>query len=457
MSFPAPTDIVPGRPDAAKFALRSVSWSLAFFGLLRLGWMESHLVLPLTRLQGAVAMAAAGAPAVPVEVTLACSGADALALCIGAVLAYPVRWRTSLLGAAGGVSVILVLNTIRIGTLGRAASSPVWFDALHLYIWPALLMLAIAGYVFVWMSAADQRQRVADISMAPQTAAPPSRPHPSRRFVWLTIAFVLGFGVSSPFYLESPNVLALGGFIARATAAMLTAAGAGAFASSNMLWTPRGAFLVTQECLSTPLIPIYLAFVCAYSRSSVHLVVGFLATLPLFTVLGITRLLVVALPAAIMPSPLFFVHAFYQFLLGAVIVFMVAAWRHGGRAAPRHAFLGVLTAIAFIALFGPSYTRAIAFQPSPLDDSQGAIALLPAFQIALYLGLWVAASVTAGWTRFLAGLAALSVTQTAGLLALHILSSYSGFSAHVRDIRGWAVAGPVLVFALVICSARPAR
>ena len=31
-----------------------------------------------------------GTSALPVEVTLACSGADALALCLGAILAYPV-------------------------------------------------------------------------------------------------------------------------------------------------------------------------------------------------------------------------------------------------------------------------------------------------------------------------------------------------------------------------------
>ena len=79
---------------------------------------------------------------------------------------------------------------------------------------------------------------------------------------------------------------------------------------------------------------------------------------------------------------------------------------------------------------------------APLDDPQGAIAFLPAFQVGLYLALSVAAFVAVGWRRFLAGLAVLALTQTAGLLALHALATHSGLTAHVRDVRGWAVAGP---------------
>ena len=88
-----PTDTARGRTDAVRFALRGVAWSLGFFGLLRLNWTEAHAVLPFTRAQAAVAVGLFGPPALPVEVTLACSGADALALCLGAVLAYPVTWR----------------------------------------------------------------------------------------------------------------------------------------------------------------------------------------------------------------------------------------------------------------------------------------------------------------------------------------------------------------------------
>jgi len=82
------------------------------------------------------------------------------------------------------------------------------------------------------------------------------------------------------------------------------------------------------------------------------------------------------------------------------------------------------------------------------------IAFLPAFQTGLYFALWAAAFVAVGWTRFVAGVAVLGVTQAAGLLALHALASDFGLTAHVRDVRGWAVAGPVLIFAAVIYVAR---
>jgi hypothetical protein len=92
---------------------------------------------------------------------------------------------------------------------------------------------------------------------------------------------------------------------------------------------------------------------------------------------------------------------------------------------------------------------------APIDDPQGAIALLPAFQIGLYLALWIAAFGAVGWWRFLAGLAVLGVTQTASWLALHALASHAGMTADVRDVRGWAVAGPVLIFAAAVNLARP--
>jgi exosortase/archaeosortase len=125
-----PTDTARGPTDAVKFALRGVAWSLGFFGLVRLNWTEAHAVLPLTRVQAAAAVGLFGTSA-PVDVTLACSGADALALCLGAILAYPVAWRMRLAGAACGAGLILGLNTVRIGTLGLVAASPLWFNALH--------------------------------------------------------------------------------------------------------------------------------------------------------------------------------------------------------------------------------------------------------------------------------------------------------------------------------------
>lgn len=437
------TDTARPPTDARNFLLRALAGSLGLFGLLRLPWVEAHVVLPVTRLQAGLGAWLLGAPTSPVEATLACSGTDALALCLGAVVAYPVTWTRRLAGAAGGTALILGLNTLRIGTLGRVASSPAWFNALHVYVWPAVLTVAIAGYVFWWMSRAEIRPA-------------PSRPQPSRRFVVLSITFLFLFAVASPLYLESHAVLALGGYIARVAALTLGTFGVDAHATGNVLMTPRGAFMVTQECVATPLIPVYLAAVCAYALTWRRWIIGALATLPLFTALGIARLLVVAIPQEV-ASPEFLVHAFYQLLAGVVVVFAAAMWCHRGRSAAGHALAGLTVGILFVYLLGPVYTQVITARAGALDDPQGAIALLPAFQAGLYLALWAAASVAGAWKRILGGLAVLGITQAAGLLALHALAGHAGLTAHVRDVRGWAVAGPVLIFAAVVHLGRARR
>jgi exosortase/archaeosortase family protein len=429
-----------GLTPAHRFILRAAAWSLGLFGLLRLQWIEAHVLLPLTSMQGGLSVRLLGAPAVPVEVTLACSGADAIALCLGAVLAYPSRWPTRVAGAAGGVALILALNTVRIGTLMQVAGAPRWFDALHLYVWPTLLMLAIAGYVLLWMRAADRRQ----------AATRPDRPagglQPTRRFVYFSAAFLVLFVAAAPYYLESTAVLGVAGFIARAAASTLQLGGVGAHATGNVLWTAGGGWVVTQECLATPLIPLYFAAICAYSRTWRAPALGMLAVLPIFIALGIVRLLIVALPAA--ASPLFFVHAFYQLLLGGVIVWCAAAWRHGARAALPHALAGMTAGVLFAQLLGPFFMQVVSYGAGPPpEDPQGAIAFLPVFQAGLYLAVWLAAFTDTGWGRFAAGLAVLAVSQSVGLLVLHALGSDASLTAHVRDVRGWAIAGPLLVVA----------
>jgi exosortase/archaeosortase family protein len=443
--------------EAGRFALRGVAYGLGLFGLLRLNWVEAHALVPFTGAQAAVAVDIFGPSATPLAVTLACSGADALTLCLGAVLAYPARWRSRLAGVTAGITLVIGLNIARLGTLGLVSGLPGWFNALHLYIWPALLTLAVTAYVFAWMHVTD-RSRLPGVTARLQRSHPDAGASPTRRFVVLTVTLMILFLAASPLYLQSAGVLALAGFIARSSAALLDRIGVEAHATSNVLWTMRGGFLVTQECISTPLIPIYLAAAIAYSRSRRRLIFALFAAGPLFVLLGIARLLVVALPGMVTDAPLFLVHAFYQLLLAAVVVFVAARWRHDGNRSWYHAFAGVGAGIAFFYFVGPSYTRLVtAWTALPIEDPQGAIAVLPAFQVALFLALWVAACLALGWRRFVAGLALLEMTQAAALLLLHAAASHPGLTAHVRDIRGWAVVGPLLIVAVVANVAAPRR
>src|SRR6185295_11702888 len=122
-----------------------------------------------------------------------CSGIDVLALCLAAILASPVSWRSRLAGSAGAIAFVLGLNTIRIATLGRAAASPELFRTLHLQVWPAILILATASYVVAWMRAVV-------------TATGPSSPL-VRRFVPRAAVLLVAFALCGPWIARSEALL----------------------------------------------------------------------------------------------------------------------------------------------------------------------------------------------------------------------------------------------------------
>lgn len=436
---------------AAKFVLSAIAWSLGLFALLRFPYIEAQVVAPATAWQAAAAVYVFGAAASPIQATLACSGSDAIALCLGAILAYPVAWRRRWRGALGGLALIVGLNITRIGTLGRAAADAAWFNALHLYIWPAVLTLAIAGYVFAWMQVAGRAATALPIAAS-------GEPGPAwRRFVVLSVVLLVIFVIAAPNYLDNPAALSVAAFITRAAAATLSAFGATAHASGHVLSTSHGAYRVTVECVATPLIPIFVAAVIAWLTSWRWRILGLLVAGPLFVVLGIARVLVVALPIAAV-SPAFLVHAFFQLLTAVTIVFAAAVWRERGVIALRRGLSGnVAGALLIIALSALS-ARLTAYPAfAPVNDPQGAIAFLPAFQMGFFIALWIAAFAGLGWRRFAVGVAALGLLQVALLLALHAMATHAGFAVDVRAIRGLALAGPILIAALVTDRGRAHR
>ncbi|HVR72544.1 MAG TPA: hypothetical protein VMT87_17045, partial [Vicinamibacteria bacterium] len=311
---------------ATTFLLAALVWSLGLFALLRSPWVEARLVLPLTQLQKQAADHYAGRPAVPVVATLECSGTDVLALCLAAILACPVSWRARLAGATGGIAFILALNTVRIATLGHAAASPALFRALHLQVWPAILVLATAGYVFAWMRTSlggtGRTARVEDADAEAGALLPLVRRFAPRAAV-LLVAFVL----CGSWIARSQALLQAGAWTASAAAFLLTAAGLAATASGNVLATSRGAFMVTPECLATALVPLTVAGVLTVRLTWPWRVVALMAALPFFAALAIARLLLLALPPVLAASPLFLVHGFHQLVLAAALVALLALWR----------------------------------------------------------------------------------------------------------------------------------
>ena len=123
----------PPSSGVLRFALTAGAWFIGLFGLMRLGWVERQLLLPFAQLQERVADQLTGAQTDAVYVDASCSGGDAMALCLGAVLAFPATWSARLRGAGIGLLVIAAFNIVRIGNLSLVAAYPSLLDLLHIY------------------------------------------------------------------------------------------------------------------------------------------------------------------------------------------------------------------------------------------------------------------------------------------------------------------------------------
>jgi exosortase/archaeosortase family protein len=396
---------------------------------------------------------------VPVAVTAECSGTDVLALCLAAILACPVPWRARLAGATGGIALVLALNTLRIATLGRAAASPALFQALHLQVWPAILILATSSYVFAWMRGSLGARGPAEEGAAREEDDALSSI--GRRFAPRAAVFLVAFALCGPWIARSEALLEVGAWTTRAAAVLLTAAGLAAAASGNVLATSRGAFMVTPECLATALIPLYVAGVFTVRLTWRWRALALMAAPPLFAALAVARLLLLALPPALAASPLFLVHGFHQLVLAAAGVGALALWLEppapgrGGRAA-RRAGIALGAAALFALLAGAALTSTLLggarvmalLDPRTLTelatpgDAQGALALLPAYQAAFLLALGI--TIVAGWRRLALAFAVLLASQLVLLVVLGE-AGHAGIAPHALVLRAWAVGVPVVL------------
>ena len=109
------------------------------------------------------------------------TGAHTDLLVFNASCAYPAAWGARLRGAALGLLAIVLLNVVRIGNLSLVAADKDLFYLLHIYVWPGILILATACYVFAWMNRAG---RAAPAGGGGMGAIVRSRCTPSRRPWW---------------------------------------------------------------------------------------------------------------------------------------------------------------------------------------------------------------------------------------------------------------------------------
>lgn len=440
------------------FGTRALGLSIGLFGLLRLAWVENHLLWPFTSVQASLAAWGGGGAETFSRVGLNCSGADAIALCLAFILAWPARWSARIPAAAVGLLFIVSVNVVRIMTLVRLEPSP-WFTLLHEYLWPAILTLASAGYVFGWMWWSDRRSR----SDRRGPMAGISARQPWTAFAVSTVICVTIFFATVPMFLETAPVLTLAGWMASAAATLVVWFGGVATATGPVLMTARGGFLVTGECIATPVIPVGVAAALAIPTTWYGRGVALVMAVPLFLAFGIVRLLVLALPSSIVDAPDFWAHAFFQILLGLVVVSLAVIWRQNRTADPwsragGRALTSIAAGLIVAVLLGLQYAEVVQAagvtlaspfvgqQPVGLvsaSDPQRALALLPAFQVGLFIAL--AVGVATGWraTRLAVALALLALSQVLLFAAVHSVMALGGPAVPVPGVRFWAVAGPV--------------
>ena len=462
-SGPAGAGDAPQGNGMLRFTLVIGAWFVGLFGLMRLPWVERVLLTPFAEVQQRVADQLTGAPSTLVYADASCSGGDPLALCAGAIFAFPATWGARLRGAAVGFTIITALNVVRLGHLSLIAENRSLLDLLHVYVWPGILILVAAGFVYAWMG--RQGFDLAGGADAGTGRGPDAGGGAAagglvlgavpRRFLLLAALLVAAYFATAPLFYESAFVDVVAGWIAVTGGGILAAAGTTATVSGPIIRTAHGAFIVTQECIFTPLIPLYLAAALAVPMGWGRRTAMLAATPAVFFALGVSRLLVLAVPAAVIGSYAVAIHAFSQTLVAVLLVAVAAFHTVGGgrRAAARAAVavaLGAVAAFASAPVLGALAGGAVGGLQSlaghaghVFSDDQGAWAILPAFQVGLFAALWIAvAGGGRSWRRALAGLGGVVLVQAAFGVPVDELAHHYGFDPHVGLLRGWALALP---------------
>ncbi len=208
-------------------------------------------------------------------------------------------------------------------------------------------------------------------------------------------------------------------------------------------------------------------------------VLWLVAAAPIFMALGVARLLVLALPPAIVSTPLFLAHGFYQLLAFAALVAAAAAWSTDAadgaarwRAAGRRALAGcALAGVGGVLARGP-YVRALLWGAGELrglaphtlvalvapGDVQGALSILPVYQMCLFFALAYVTGLGGSWRRLGLGACVIVASQLLLLAGLGELARHGhGIQVPVLLIRVWAVVLPPICVATMWASAWASR
>ena len=87
-----------------------------------------------------------------VSIEAGCNGVEATIVLIAAVIAFPASWKARMLAISLGFVAIQVLNIARIISLFYLGNWNMdFFSWIHLYLWPALIMLDVLIVFIVYL------------------------------------------------------------------------------------------------------------------------------------------------------------------------------------------------------------------------------------------------------------------------------------------------------------------
>jgi exosortase family protein XrtM len=168
-----PPDKVRTRPGVIYVVLFLIIFAALDYGYyLARGTVVEYLVVDTLTVRPAAAVLNAVVPAVSarasgnslftrfgsVNILEGCEGSDGMFLLIAAVLPFPARRLSKLMGVIGGVSLMYAMNQLRILALVLTLHwRPDWFASLHGLIAPTCIVVAGCIFFFAWASAAAPR------------------------------------------------------------------------------------------------------------------------------------------------------------------------------------------------------------------------------------------------------------------------------------------------------------
>jgi hypothetical protein len=345
------------------------------------------------------------------------------------------------------VTMLLVLNIVRISALAVASDTPA-FQTMHVYVWPALLVGATLAWIAVWIRTAD-RPGAVTVSAG-------------HRFLLWSGALLAVYAVAVQQLTDARVLDGVAREVAGMAARVLGALGTSASVTGNVLQARHVAYLITPECITTPLIALYLAALFATPLGWRARLFGVVACLPLFISLAVLRLLTVALPPLILGSDLILTHAFHQIVAGIVTVVAFAVWARGERSRRQAAGIALLVtavAAAVASVIGVGYARALAtvlhavHLPVPAGvtpvigggEVQGALLVMPVFQVVLFLALAGITWARATRAQWGIGAVVLIVSQLVVLTGMGWMEATGLPPFPPLLVRGWAIAVPILL------------